>query len=109
MGNTLDRGRSRPDDADTLVPETGQVAGAVAAGVAIVPTAGVKGIALEVVDAGNARQLRTAERSVGHGDILRLEAIAPVRRNDPARFFFVPRSEERRVGKECRSRWSPYH
>ena len=25
--------------------------------------------------------------------------------------FFAPqiRSEERRVGKECRSRWSPYH
>ena len=30
--------------------------------------------------------------------------------------FFIPtsiaaicRSEERRVGKECRSRWSPYH
>ena len=22
---------------------------------------------------------------------------------------FCPRSEERRVGKECRSRWSPYH
>src|SRR2546425_10393107 len=22
---------------------------------------------------------------------------------------FVSRSEERRVGKECRSRWSPYH
>ena len=22
---------------------------------------------------------------------------------------FFPRSEERRVGKECRSRWSPYH
>ena len=22
---------------------------------------------------------------------------------------FVNRSEERRVGKECRSRWSPYH
>ena len=21
----------------------------------------------------------------------------------------LPRSEERRVGKECRSRWSPYH
>ena len=21
----------------------------------------------------------------------------------------IPRSEERRVGKECRSRWSPYH
>ena len=23
--------------------------------------------------------------------------------------FFGGRSEERRVGKECRSRWSPYH
>ena len=23
--------------------------------------------------------------------------------------FEVLRSEERRVGKECRSRWSPYH
>ena len=24
-------------------------------------------------------------------------------------FLTMPRSEERRVGKECRSRWSPYH
>ena len=24
-------------------------------------------------------------------------------------FFQTIRSEERRVGKECRSRWSPYH
>ena len=23
--------------------------------------------------------------------------------------YYPPRSEERRVGKECRSRWSPYH
>ena len=23
--------------------------------------------------------------------------------------FTITRSEERRVGKECRSRWSPYH
>src|SRR5258708_16726439 len=23
--------------------------------------------------------------------------------------YAAPRSEERRVGKECRSRWSPYH
>ena len=36
---------------------------------------------------------------------------------DRALVFFIPlaalapvlRSEERRVGKECRSRWSPYH
>jgi len=24
-------------------------------------------------------------------------------------YAFTNRSEERRVGKECRSRWSPYH
>src|SRR2546425_10224656 len=34
------------------------------------------------------------------GDLERLRLTYPV---------FVKRSEERRVGKECRSRWSPYH
>ena len=28
---------------------------------------------------------------------------------DPAEVLGQARSEERRVGKECRSRWSPYH
>ena len=28
---------------------------------------------------------------------------------DRDRFVLSKRSEERRVGKECRSRWSPYH
>ena len=37
------------------------------------------------------------------GDTLRLE-IDP--KSHPA---WTGRSEERRVGKECRSRWSPYH
>ena len=27
----------------------------------------------------------------------------------PTLLLFTTRSEERRVGKECRSRWSPYH
>ena len=27
----------------------------------------------------------------------------------PSIVIVSPRSEERRVGKECRSRWSPYH
>ena len=27
----------------------------------------------------------------------------------PRKTMVTPRSEERRVGKECRSRWSPYH
>ena len=29
--------------------------------------------------------------------------------NEPGMLTVVVRSEERRVGKECRSRWSPYH
>ena len=28
---------------------------------------------------------------------------------NPSTIFSSNRSEERRVGKECRSRWSPYH
>ena|SRR2546425_3233812 len=30
-------------------------------------------------------------------------------RQEHGRLAFAARSEERRVGKECRSRWSPYH
>src|ERR1039457_2107814 len=33
--------------------------------------------------------------------------VAVQLKNNPKRFFY-DRSEERRVGKECRSRWSPY-
>ena len=37
---------------------------------------------------------------------LLLESLAPARGD---LFKLSLRSEERRVGKECRSRWSPYH
>src|SRR2546427_13280508 len=33
----------------------------------------------------------------------------PIDPENPASKAFYNRSEERRVGKECRSRWSPYH
>src|SRR3989442_8127367 len=32
-----------------------------------------------------------------------------VQRSHPETGITLTRSEERRVGKECRSRWSPYH
>src|SRR2546422_2865176 len=42
-----------------------------------------------------------------------MEDMMPARRHAPfefhGRYYATPRSEERRVGKECRSRWSPYH
>ena len=46
-------------------------------------------------------------------EIIELEGVTvKALRNDPMPVFKMEaaeRSEERRVGKECRSRWSPYH
>ena len=39
----------------------------------------------------------------------RKKAFENQRRNAERRAKEADRSEERRVGKECRSRWSPYH
>ena len=40
-----------------------------------------------------------------------ITAINIIDLEDPRDMFLndLTRSEERRVGKECRSRWSPYH
>ena len=38
----------------------------------------------------------------------RIEAVSPLWERGFV-FYNEKRSEERRVGKECRSRWSPYH
>ena len=35
--------------------------------------------------------------------------VADLSRTEKTICLAVTRSEERRVGKECRSRWSPYH
>ena len=35
--------------------------------------------------------------------------IGAFRRQEDPLLILADRSEERRVGKECRSRWSPYH
>src|SRR5258708_21174368 len=43
-------------------------------------------------------------------DVVELLLFALIFRETDARHFgMAVRSEERRVGKECRSRWSPYH
>ena len=48
----------------------------------------------------------TGNRELPYDDAQR--NAEPAARNQYQRNGF-PRSEERRVGKECRSRWSPYH
>ena len=40
---------------------------------------------------------------------LRLRGYTLTIRMDDAKNIEIKGSEERRVGKECRSRWSPYH
>src|SRR2546430_7371592 len=44
-----------------------------------------------------------------HNDAQRRAAEEVMRELEAEHVFDDPRSEERRVGKECRSRWSPYH
>src|SRR5260370_22297085 len=43
-------------------------------------------------------------RAEGQLDMRAMHGIPRLKSN-----YATPRSEERRVGKECRSRWSPYH
>src|SRR3712207_7297374 len=59
-------------------------------------------VGVEVVPDQHKRAAELLMRGVEQGGVVGLgEALAPAA---------VPaRSEERRVGKECRSRWSPYH
>ena len=55
----------------------------------------LRGRRLQVAEGGS---FRAMEESAATG-------VQRAKRRDPRR----ERSEERRVGKECRSRWSPYH
>src|SRR2546422_8757388 len=54
---------------------------------------------------GDFQRMADATRSAGHGNPFQIER----QRQAFAFDEFNARSEERRVGKECRSRWSPYH
>ena len=48
---------------------------------------------------------------IGNEEVIKEYDLNPVTLNTLCieRTFILLRSEERRVGKECRSRWSPYH
>ena len=49
-------------------------------------------------------------RKVYHVEVAEKYGCAVIRfEEEGVVMYSYPRSEERRVGKECRSRWSPYH
>src|ERR1039457_2936677 len=53
-----------------------------------------------------------ADRVMDSNDLERERGITILAKNTGVRYHGIKiniRSEERRVGKECRSRWSPYH
>src|ERR1041385_1873051 len=53
--------------------------------------------------------LALGAQDFGENRVQEAETKIPAVGRKRARWHLVGRSEERRVGKECRSRWSPYH
>src|SRR2546429_9050116 len=53
------------------------------------------------------KEKRNVQARLFHGNMLK--DVDLMSRGDIKQCADFPRSEERRVGKECRSRWSPYH
>src|SRR2546429_2816881 len=49
------------------------------------------------------------DRNTTKNDLLQQGALPSTGATTTSNYYNVLRSEERRVGKECRSRWSPYH
>src|ERR1022692_1400619 len=56
-------------------------------------------------DPGDARDNIARYLGVGRTTIERAEAVVEAAEEEPEEYGYLVRSEERRVGKECRSRW----
>ena len=63
----------------------------------------------EHIVAGDVFQCVPSQRAERPTSASPLDVYRALRRVNPSPYLFLLRSEERRVGKECRSRWSPYH
>ena len=89
--DALHRGRPRADDAHVPVGEVlHRRTRRVAAGVAVVPSAGVEAVPSERLDAGDARQLRAVQRPGAHRHELGTHLVAAVGADDPAARILVP-------------------
>ena len=55
-------------------------------------------------------EAQSSESTTGSGGSIKdIDYVGPAEVADQDLYHGHSRSEERRVGKECRSRWSPYH
>ena len=73
---------------------------------------GMSSVVSELYDQGliEARSVEQTEVFKAAEQFARIEGILPAPESSHAiKVAIDERSEERRVGKECRSRWSPYH
>src|SRR5256885_11910402 len=71
------------------------------------PISGASRVAVMLATATFVLQTSVADDPVRHRSLASAQAVATKASAHPERIAL--RSEERRVGKECRSRWSPYH
>src|SRR2546429_3158662 len=71
---------------------------------------GIRDVAVTGVQTCALPIYQSRAREGGHRRQAARRPVSPAQRiPDPAAPAAGARSEERRVGKECRSRWSPYH
>ena len=90
IGHALHRGGAGADDADPLVAQAGEVAVGIAAGVVVVPAAGVEGMALEIADARDPGQLGPVQGPIDHDHEAGADPVVAVGVDDPAPGRFVP-------------------
>ena len=90
MGHALHRGGAGADDANALVLQVDEAAVGVAAGVGVIPPAGVERVPLEGFNARNPRQLGAVQGAVAHDDEACPHAIFPVCEDRPALRGVVP-------------------
>src|SRR5262245_61273246 len=83
LGDALNRGRTGAYDLDALVAKLFHAAGRIAASVVIVPAAGMKRMALELLDSGYRGQLGPIQWTARHDDETSLEHVAAIGANRP--------------------------
>ena len=102
--HALHRGRAGADDADALVGQAGEVPVGVAAGVVVVPAAGVERVARGTPRCrGSPGSFGRCSGPLAMHDEAGAHGVAAVGRHDPARVVVVPRSPSTSVWKQASS------